>query len=125
MSLRHVHSRARIGNRLVYRQATSLMRGTATTVMKLYRLLVALPLVGAALHTHDSSFQPDYVLRVTAKNASIGGVSRYSTCFNGSIPGPPLRLPENKVVWIRVYNDMTNQNLTTVSVRPDPGRHLS
>lgn len=82
--------------------------------MKLYQLLAAVPLVGAALHTHDSSFEPDYVLRVTAQNVSIGGIERFSTLVNGSIPGPEIRLPENKVVWIRVYNDMSAQNLTMV-----------
>ena len=67
-------------------------------------------------HTHDSSFIPDAVLRVSAQNISIGGIQRYSTLINGSVPGPALRIPEGETVWIRVYNDMTDQNTTMVSV---------
>ncbi|TVY83023.1 Multicopper oxidase [Lachnellula suecica] len=63
-------------------------------------------------HSHDDSFTPDAVLRVTRQNTSIGGINRYTTLVNNSLPGPPLRIPENQVVWIRVYNDMTDDNLT-------------
>ncbi|PHH84192.1 hypothetical protein CDD83_2340 [Cordyceps sp. RAO-2017] len=65
------------------------------------------------LHDHDAaSFAPDAVLRVTRRDIDIGGITRYSTLVNDSLPGPTLRIPEAKVVWIRVYNDMTDDNLT-------------
>ncbi|KAI9692770.1 MAG: hypothetical protein M1820_009369 [Bogoriella megaspora] len=63
-------------------------------------------------YVHDASFVPDAILRVSAKNMSIGGIQRYSTSINGSIPGPELRFSEGKIVWIRVYNDMTDANTT-------------
>lgn len=66
------------------------------------------------LHTHDGTFIPDASLHVTRKNISIGGIWRYTTMINGSIPGPPLRFTENQVVWIRVYNDMADDNVTMV-----------
>lgn len=66
-------------------------------------------------HIHDSSFHPDAVLTVARKNISIGGMYRYTTLVNDSLPGPPIRIPENQVFWIRVYNDMIDSNLTMVS----------
>ena len=68
----------------------------------------------AAINCHDSSFVPDRILRVTAQNVSLNCESRYSVVVNGSVPGPELRIPEGKVSWIRVYNDMKDQNLTIV-----------
>ncbi|KAI0161988.1 Cupredoxin [Xylariaceae sp. FL1272] len=64
------------------------------------------------VHIHDASFIPDIVLSVTRTNISLGGINRYSTLVNGTLPGPDLRLPANEIVWIRVYNDMTDANLT-------------
>ncbi|KAI1261593.1 Cupredoxin [Xylariaceae sp. FL1019] len=64
------------------------------------------------VHIHDASFTPDIVLSVTRQNISLGGIERYSTLVNGTLPGPALRLPTDKIVWIRVYNDMTDANLT-------------
>ncbi len=64
---------------------------------------------------HDDSFIPDAILRVTAQTVSVGGIQRLSTLINGSIPGPELRVPENEVAWIRVFNDINGQNLTMVS----------
>ncbi|KAK7743086.1 hypothetical protein SLS62_010719 [Diatrype stigma] len=65
------------------------------------------------MHLHDaSSFTPDAVLHISVRNISIGGINRYSTLINDSLPAPELRLPEGEVVWIRVYNDMTDQNTT-------------
>lgn len=71
--------------------------------------------VSLQTHTHDESFVPDAVLTVTQGNIGIGGLERYSTLVNGSVPGPTLSLPEDKVFWIRVYNNMKDQNLTIVS----------
>lgn len=74
--------------------------------------------VSLQTHTHDDSFVPDAVLTVTQGNIGIGGLERYSTLVNGSVPGPTLHLPEDKVFWIRVYNDMKDENLTIVSNAP-------
>ncbi|PFH55488.1 hypothetical protein XA68_18187 [Ophiocordyceps unilateralis] len=59
-----------------------------------------------------ATFNPYVVLNVTRQTVSIGGILRYSTLVNGSLPGPTIRIPEEKVVWIRVYNEMTDDNLT-------------
>ena len=86
-------------------------------------LLCLLGLISAAraaqMHVHDEAFTPAAVLRVSAQNISTGGIYRYSTLVNGTVPGPELRLPEGQVVWVRVYNDMTDQNTTIVSPIPD------
>ena len=76
---------------------------------------------------HDSSFVPDAVLRVSAQNISIGGIHRYTTTINGTVPGPELRIPEGENVWIRVYNDQTDQNATVVSTSRTLiyGKHLT
>ena len=66
------------------------------------------------LTVHDGNFQPDHILRVTAKNISVACEERYSAVINGTSPGPELRLPAGQVSWIRVHNDMTDANLTMV-----------
>ncbi|UNI15593.1 L-ascorbate oxidase [Purpureocillium takamizusanense] len=80
-----------------------------------YRSLLLLFVTSAAAlqyHSHDDSFQPDAVLRVTRQDVSVGGLVRSTTLVNGSTPGPELRIPEDEAVWIRVYNDMKDDNLT-------------
>ena len=64
---------------------------------------------------HDGSFTPDAILRVTSQNVSLGGIQKLTTLVNGSTPGPEVRVPENETVWIRVFNDMKDSNLTMVS----------
>lgn len=64
---------------------------------------------------HDGSFSPDAVLRVDRGRVNVGGIRKISALVNGTLPGPTVRIPEDKVVWIRVYNDMSNANLTMVS----------
>ncbi|KAF7969597.1 hypothetical protein HWV62_26829 [Athelia sp. TMB] len=66
----------------------------------------------AKLYVHNSSFTPDEILRVTAENVTQGCESRYSVLVNGSFPGPELRFQEGDQRWIRVYNDMSDKNLT-------------
>ncbi|KAL6830082.1 multicopper oxidase [Trichoderma camerunense] len=61
---------------------------------------------------HDVTFIPDRVLRVTRREIGIAGIKRYTTLINDTLPGPELHIPEDQVVWIRVYNDMTDANLT-------------
>ncbi|KAI1121219.1 Cupredoxin [Nemania abortiva] len=63
-------------------------------------------------HVHDNTFTPDVVLSVTRQNVSVAGIQRYSTLVNNSLPAPVLRIQENRVVWIRVYNDMDDANAT-------------
>jgi L-ascorbate oxidase len=63
-------------------------------------------------YIHDGTFTPDQVLRVTAQNISINCESRFSVVINGTSPGPPLYLVEGKPQWIRVYNDIVDQNVT-------------
>ena len=75
--------------------------------------LILLPCVTAVVH--DDSFMPDAILRVTSQNVSLGGIQRLTTLVNGSAPGPEVRVPENETVWIRVFNDMKDSNLTMVS----------
>lgn len=77
-------------------------------------LTLATASLGALVH-HDHSFQPDHILRVTAENHTVACATRYSVLVNGSSPGPELRLKEGQVNWVRVYNDMKDENTTIVS----------
>jgi L-ascorbate oxidase len=70
----------------------------------------------ATVSTHDSSFTPDFSLRISLENITQGCSIRESVVVNGTSPGPTLRIKPNKVTWIRVYNDMTDQNLTMVKL---------
>lgn len=85
-------------------------------VQKSLALLLSLVtvIVGSVVH-HDDSFQPDHILRVTAQNYTEACNTRYSVLINGTSPGPELRLKEGQVSWIRVYNDMKDDNTTIVS----------
>ena len=64
--------------------------------------------------SHGGSWEPEYVLVATAHNITINCESRYSVVFNGTSPGPVLRLQEGKTTWVRVYNHMVDKNITTV-----------
>lgn len=68
-----------------------------------------------APRVHDDTFTPTHVLRISRKQFCVGGIIRYTTLVNDTLPGPELHIPEGKVVWIRVYNDMHDANLTMVS----------
>lgn len=72
------------------------------------------PLVFALTVRHDSTFTPDHVLRVTNQNIDIACDQHLSVIVNGSTPGPVLRLAPGTASWIRVYNDVEDQNLTMV-----------
>ena len=70
---------------------------------------------GTALIRHDASFSPDYILRVTQRPFTQSCITKLDLILvNGTSPGPEIRLLEGNVYWIRVYNDMDNQNLTMV-----------
>jgi L-ascorbate oxidase len=70
----------------------------------------------AIVSKHDTSFTPDFSLRVSLENITQGCSTRESVVVNGTSLGPTLRIKSNKVPWIRVYNDMTDQNLTMVKL---------
>ncbi|KEF57337.1 L-ascorbate oxidase [Exophiala aquamarina CBS 119918] len=65
-----------------------------------------------AAYAPDPQLSPDYVLVATAADITINCQQRYSVIFNGTSPGPPLYLKENYTTWVRVYNDIENENLT-------------
>lgn len=72
--------------------------------------------------THDGTFTPDAVLRVTSRNLTQSCLpEKLTVVVNGTSPGPALRLQEGRTTWIRVYNDMAHDNLTMVS---DPFFHI-
>lgn len=69
------------------------------------------------LPCHDETFVPDAILRVTAQNQTTSCLPSKSTVLvNGTSPGPELRLVEGVTYWIRVYNDMSEANLTIVRI---------
>jgi L-ascorbate oxidase len=64
---------------------------------------------------HDKTFTPDLVLRITLENVTQDCVATKPVALvNGTSPGPALYLDEERTTWIRVYNDMSDQNLTMV-----------
>ncbi|KAI1469090.1 putative multicopper oxidase [Daldinia caldariorum] len=84
-------------------------------------LLPSLLLQVGLLHTgavattasiHDESWQPEYVLRATFENITMNCEERESVLFNGTTPGPALYLKEGETTWVRVYNDMSDLNIT-------------
>jgi FtsP/CotA-like multicopper oxidase with cupredoxin domain len=93
-------------------------------------LQTALPLLSASIvglikiaHAntviHDDSFIPDAILSVTKEQRKQSCVSLKDILLvNGTSPGPELRFKEGETVWIRVYNNIPNQNLTMVIIIP-------
>jgi L-ascorbate oxidase len=81
----------------------------------LFSVLGSISIVTATTQCHDESFIPDAVLRVTQQNITQSCLaSKTNVLINGTSPGPELRLLEGQTYWIRVYNDMTANNLTMV-----------
>ncbi|KAK0615604.1 laccase-like protein [Bombardia bombarda] len=66
----------------------------------------------AALEIHDSNFVPDHVLVVTKLDLPTGCQSRQTIVVNGTSPGPAIHLLPGASSWIRVYNGMSDDNLT-------------
>ncbi|KAK3948299.1 multicopper oxidase-domain-containing protein [Pseudoneurospora amorphoporcata] len=68
----------------------------------------------SATHTavHDGRFVPNHNLRVTIREVNFGCETRQSLVVNGTSPGPVIRLLPGARAWIRVYNDISDQNLT-------------
>ena len=73
-------------------------------------------LIEAANFVHDKSFTPDVIIRGTVQNVSQACTNRYSVLLNGTSPGPEVRIPAGKTTWVRVYNDMSDRNLTVVCI---------
>ena len=64
---------------------------------------------------HDEAFVPHFVLRVTEQTHTQSCITKPGvTLVNGTSLGPEIRMIEGQIVWIRVYNEMDNQNLTMV-----------
>jgi FtsP/CotA-like multicopper oxidase with cupredoxin domain len=65
---------------------------------------------------HDEAFIPDAILHVSEKLVKQSCVPEKDILVvNGTSPGPKLEFTEGQTVWIRVYNDVADQNLTMVS----------
>ncbi|EWC44178.1 hypothetical protein DRE_07003 [Drechslerella stenobrocha 248] len=94
----------------LYRYASSIPSALCFLVGFLVGFLVAFS--DAKLARHGGRFAPNHVLRATAQNVSIACESRFSVLFNGTSPGPTLYFKEGQTTWVRVYNDMTEYNLT-------------
>jgi hypothetical protein len=71
--------------------------------------------VSAETEVHDDHFQPDHVLRVAIAQVPSACEMRQDVVVNGTSPGPAIHLLPGARTWIRVYNDMPDQNLTMVS----------
>lgn len=70
-------------------------------------------LSSTARHVHDRHFKPHHILRATSENLTIDCHTRPSSIVvNGTDPGPTIRLREGETHWVRVYNDILDQNLT-------------
>ncbi|KAL2261843.1 hypothetical protein VTK26DRAFT_3196 [Humicola hyalothermophila] len=84
----------------------------------MWALTVLLCLLGypfmtrASVAMHNGSFIPDHVLRVNILPVHSACESQQSIVINGTSPGPLIRLMPGARAWIRVYNDMTHENLT-------------
>ena len=63
---------------------------------------------------HGRDFVPDEVLYVSYGHTDVACHSRPSVLVNGSTPGPELRLKPGRSTWIRVYNNIPDQNTTIV-----------
>lgn len=91
------------------------------------RLLVFIALLGLSQPSlakgygvaHDSSWEPEYVLVATSQNITANCQSRKSVVFNGTSPGPAIHMVEGQTTWVRVYNQMLDNNLTVVGQHPD------
>lgn len=86
----------------------------ASITLLLFWLQCLLVAATPGFEKHDKTFVPDEILRVSSRNISVACETRQSAVVNGTAPGPELRILPGQTTWIRVYNDMTNDNLTMV-----------
>ncbi len=91
--------------------------------MRMHAVLLALaswlPALALAGTVHDDDFCPDHVLRVTIAKVPSACEIREDVVVNGTSPGPAIHIPPGARTWIRVYNDMTDRNLS-MARRPRP-----
>ncbi|RXK37646.1 L-ascorbate oxidase [Tremella mesenterica] len=59
-----------------------------------------------------NAWQPDYILRVSETTLYSDCQPRQSVVINGTSPGPLLTFQEGQHYWVRVYNDLPDQNTT-------------
>lgn len=90
----------------------SVSRASMKWISHLLHLASLSRALGYNVQTHDASFTPDIILRTSLENTELHCRTRLTAVVNGTVPGPELRIPEGKTTWIRVYNDMTDQNTT-------------
>ncbi|KAK4155633.1 Laccase-like multicopper oxidase 1 [Chaetomidium leptoderma] len=69
-------------------------------------------LVFAGAAVHDGQFTPGHVLRVTLAQVPSACEIREDVVVNGTSPGPAIYLPAGARTWVRVYNDIPDQNVT-------------
>lgn len=90
------------------------MRFIQNFVLAVTTLAAVLVGVASAVH-HGEKFVPEAVLRVTQEERKQSCVpTKEILVVNGTSPGPALVFKEGDTIWIRVYNDIPNQNLTMV-----------
>lgn len=71
------------------------------------------------LWLHGPDFTPDHILRITLNETFfVACQTRATVLLNGTSPGPSLCFEPGQTQWIRVYNDMTTENFTMVSMKP-------
>ena len=91
------------------------MRFISSSSVLLLSILSWLGISTADTQYHDENFVPDAVLRITQQNITQSCLaSKSNVLVNGTSPGPELRLLEGQTYWIRVYNEMSANNLTMV-----------
>ncbi|KAK4234890.1 hypothetical protein C8A03DRAFT_37294 [Achaetomium macrosporum] len=73
---------------------------------------LAIALAEPVVHDGNGNFTPDHVLRVNIARMPSACESREDVVVNGTSPGPAIHVLPGSRTWIRVYNDMTDQNVT-------------
>ncbi|KAI1432080.1 L-ascorbate oxidase [Xylaria sp. CBS 124048] len=68
--------------------------------------------LAASVAVHDSSWKPEYAIYVSKENITVNCEQRLSVVLNGTFPGPSLYLKEGQTTWVRVYNRLSDLNLT-------------
>jgi hypothetical protein len=96
---------------------TYLFTGLDTQLSTLVSFVFPAVSTNSTIHVlHDSSFSPDFVLRVAEQPFTQSCITKSDVILiNGTFPGPEIRLIEGNIYWIRVFNDMNNKNLTMAS----------
>jgi L-ascorbate oxidase len=87
----------------------------STLFVSIFVSAALLGAVKANTESHDETFVPDAILRITQADITQSCLPpKLVVLVNGTSPGPELRLKEGQTYWIRVYNDMVDRNYTMV-----------